>query len=76
VTTYLLGVSLLVALGFKEHEFFERVVSWVEGLHPGEQQFADKLPVRYSMSASSADFATNSVGSILSLHLGQAIGCT
>jgi predicted nucleic acid-binding protein len=40
VTTYLLDVSVLVALGFKEHEFFERVVSWVEGLHPGEQQFA------------------------------------
>jgi predicted nucleic acid-binding protein len=30
----------LVALGFKEHEFFERVVRWVEGLHPGEHQFA------------------------------------
>ena len=32
MTTYLLDVSVLVALGFKEHEFFERVVSWVEGL--------------------------------------------
>jgi uncharacterized protein len=40
MTRHLLDVSTLVALGFKEHEFFERVVSWVQTLSPGEDEFA------------------------------------
>jgi predicted nucleic acid-binding protein len=40
MTRHLLDVSALVALGFKEHEFFERVVSWVQTLSPGEDEFA------------------------------------
>jgi len=40
MTRYLLDVNVLVPLGFKEHEFFERVVSWVQTLHPGEDEFA------------------------------------
>lgn len=40
MTRYLLDVNALVALGFKEHEFFERVVSWVQSLRPGEDEFA------------------------------------
>jgi|SRR5579859_755393 len=40
MTRHLLDVSALVALGFKEHEFFERVVSWVQTLRPGEDEFA------------------------------------
>jgi predicted nucleic acid-binding protein len=39
MTRYLLDVSALVALGFEKHEFFERVVSWVQGLRPGEDEF-------------------------------------
>lgn len=40
MTRHLLDVSALVALGFKEHEFFERVVSWVQTLSPREDEFA------------------------------------
>jgi len=40
MTRYLLDVNVLVALGFKEHEFFERVVRWVQTLHAGEDEFA------------------------------------
>jgi predicted nucleic acid-binding protein len=40
MSRYLLDVSALVALGFKEHEFFEAVVSWVQTLSPGEDEFA------------------------------------
>jgi predicted nucleic acid-binding protein len=40
MSRYLLDVSALVALGFKEHEFFEPVVSWVQTLSPGEDEFA------------------------------------
>jgi uncharacterized protein len=32
--TYLLDVNALLALGFKEHEFHARVVSWVRAAHP------------------------------------------
>lgn len=37
MSRYLLDVNALVALGFKEHEFFEQVVSWVQSLRPGEE---------------------------------------
>src|ERR1700682_948266 len=40
MSRYVLDVSALVALGFKEHEFFEPVVSWVQTLSPGEDEFA------------------------------------
>jgi predicted nucleic acid-binding protein len=40
MTRYLLDVSALVALGFKEHEFFEQVVAWVQTLSPGSDEFA------------------------------------
>jgi uncharacterized protein len=40
MTRYLLDVSALVALGFKEHEFFEQVVAWVQTLSPGSDKFA------------------------------------
>ena|SRR6201981_3921308 len=40
MSRYLLDVSALVALGFKEHEFFEPVVSWVQTLSPGKDEFA------------------------------------
>lgn len=40
MTRYLLDVNALVALGFQEHEFFERVVSWVRSLRSGEDEFA------------------------------------
>lgn len=40
MTRYLLDVNALVALGFKEHEFFEQVVSWVQSLRRGEDEFA------------------------------------
>jgi len=36
---YLLDVSALLALGFKEHEFFERGVAWVQTLSPGKDEF-------------------------------------
>ena len=39
MTRYLLDANALVALGFKEHEFFEQVVSWVQSLRPGEDEF-------------------------------------
>jgi predicted nucleic acid-binding protein len=39
MTRYLLDVNALVALGFKEHEFFEQVVSWVQSLRPEEDEF-------------------------------------
>lgn len=32
--TYLLDVNALIALGFREHEFHERVAAWVSGLAP------------------------------------------
>jgi predicted nucleic acid-binding protein len=32
--TYLLDVNTLIALGFQEHEFHERVAAWVSGLDP------------------------------------------
>ena len=40
MTRYLLDVNALVALGFKEHEFYEQVVSWVQSLRSGEDEFA------------------------------------
>jgi hypothetical protein len=40
MSRYLLDVNALVALGFQEHEFFERVVSWVQSLRSGEDEFA------------------------------------
>jgi predicted nucleic acid-binding protein len=40
MSRYLLDVSALVALGLKEHEFFEPVVSWVQTLSPGEDELA------------------------------------
>lgn len=40
MTRYLLDVNALVALAFKEHEFFEPVVSWVQSLRPKEDEFA------------------------------------
>lgn len=40
MSRYLLDVNALVALGFREHEFFEQVVSWVQSLRPGEDEFA------------------------------------
>jgi uncharacterized protein len=40
MSRYLLDVNALVALGFKEHESFEQVVSWVQSLRPGEDEFA------------------------------------
>ena len=40
MTRYLLDVNALVALGFNEHEFYERVVSWFHTLRPGEDEFA------------------------------------
>jgi predicted nucleic acid-binding protein len=40
MSRYLLDGSALVALGFKEHEFFEPVVSWVQTLRPGVDEFA------------------------------------
>src|ERR1700682_6615894 len=40
MSRYLLDVSALVALGFKEHEFFEPVVSEVQAVSPGEDEFA------------------------------------
>ena len=40
MSRYLLDVNALVALGFKEQEFFERVVAWVQTLQTGEDEFA------------------------------------
>ena len=40
MSRYLLDVNALVALGFEEHEFFERVASWVQSLQSGEDEFA------------------------------------
>jgi predicted nucleic acid-binding protein len=40
MTRYLLDVNALVALGFVEHEFYERVVNWVQTLSRGENEFA------------------------------------
>jgi len=37
---YLLDVNALVALGFQEHELFERVVNWKQSLRRGEDEFA------------------------------------
>lgn len=37
---YLLDVNALVALGFREHEFFERMASWLRSLDGGEDGFA------------------------------------
>ena len=39
MTRYLLDVNALVALGFKEHEFFEQAVRWVQSLRPGKVEF-------------------------------------
>jgi predicted nucleic acid-binding protein len=40
MTRYLLDVSALVALGFNEHGFYERMVSWVQTLSPEKDEFA------------------------------------
>jgi predicted nucleic acid-binding protein len=40
MSIYLLDVNALVALGFKEHEFFERVAGWVQSLRSGADGFA------------------------------------
>lgn len=40
MTRYLLDVNALVALGFKEHEFFERVAGWFQDLRRGEHELA------------------------------------
>jgi uncharacterized protein len=40
MTRYLLDVNALVALGFKEHEFFARVAGWFQDLRPGEHELA------------------------------------
>ena len=40
MTRYLLDVNALLALGFKEHEFFARVAGWFQGLRPGEHELA------------------------------------
>jgi len=40
MTQYLLDVNALVALGFKDHQLFEQVVSWVETLRPDSDEFA------------------------------------
>jgi predicted nucleic acid-binding protein len=40
MTRYLLDVSVLVALGFQGHEFFERVADWVQTLHKSDDEFA------------------------------------
>ena len=40
MTRYLLDVNALVALGFKEHEFFARVAGWFQGLRLGEHELA------------------------------------
>lgn len=40
MSRYLLDVNALVALGFQEHEFFERVVSWVQSMRSGKDEFA------------------------------------
>jgi hypothetical protein len=40
MTRYLLDVNALVALGFNQHEFYEQVLSWVQTLRPGEDEFA------------------------------------
>jgi len=38
MTRYLLDVNVLVALGFKEHEFFARVAGWFQDLRRGEHE--------------------------------------
>src|SRR5271156_5942488 len=40
MSRYLLDVSALVALGLREHGFFERVVAWVQTLDPKDNEFA------------------------------------
>lgn len=40
MTGFLLDVSALVALGFKEHEFFDRVARWFQYLRPKEHGLA------------------------------------
>ena len=40
MTRHLLDVNALVALGFKEHEFFDRVAHWFQDLRPGEHELA------------------------------------
>lgn len=40
MTRYLLDVNALVALGFKEHEFFERVAGWFQDLRSGHHELA------------------------------------
>lgn len=40
MSRYLLDVNALVALGFTEHEFFDRVATWFEGLRPEEHELA------------------------------------
>ena len=40
MTRYLLDVNALVALGFQEHEFFERVAGWFQDLRQGEHELA------------------------------------
>lgn len=40
MTRYLLDVNALLALGFKEHEFFERVAGWYQDLRQGEHELA------------------------------------
>ena len=40
MTRYLLDVSALVALGFNEHEFYERAAHWFQALSPGEDEVA------------------------------------
>ena len=40
MSRYLLDVNALVALGLREHLFFERVVAWVQELDPQTDQFA------------------------------------
>ena len=40
MSRYLLDVNALVALGFREHEFFERVAGWFQNLRQGEHELA------------------------------------
>jgi predicted nucleic acid-binding protein len=40
VSSYLLDVNALVALGVRQHALFERVVAWVQTLNPSKDEFA------------------------------------
>ena len=40
MTSYLLDVSALVALGFQEHQFYEQVAAWVQTLTAHDEEFA------------------------------------